>query len=223
MDLHAFLPAWFITGGPTLWILALFSVVTTTVALYKALQFTVLRVEKATLSDSLITQLNTAATAPPQSASPTSPVDQVVLESWNKRALHDTDWKDESLRLARNKLASLRGGMRVLEVISVIAPLLGLLGTVFGMISAFQALESAGSQVDPSILSGGIWEALLTTAAGLTVAIPALIAYHWADRKIERCREKMLDRLTQISLLRKHHLAPVAADVESITARAKNG
>ncbi len=94
----------------------------------------------------------------------------------------------------------MRGGLRTLEVISALSPLIGLLGTVFGMIGAFQALESAGSQVDPSILSGGIWEALLTTAAGLTVAIPALAAFHWADRTIELCREKLQDRLARLKV-----------------------
>jgi biopolymer transport protein ExbB len=63
----------------------------------------------------------------------------------------------------------------VLELISTIAPLLGLLGTVLGMIAAFQALQESGSRADPAILAGGIWEALLTTAAGMAVAIPASI------------------------------------------------
>ena len=54
-----------------------------------------------------------------------------------------------------------------LKVIAMVAPLLGLLGTVFGMIDAFQQMEMAGNNINPSTLSGGIWEALLTTAVGL--------------------------------------------------------
>ena len=76
--------------------------------------------------------------------------------------------------------------MKVLEVIGGLAPLLGLFGTVLGMIEAFQQLEAAGSQVDPAILSGGIWLALLTTAAGLAVAMPAVIIYVFFDRYLEQ-------------------------------------
>ena len=58
-----------------------------------------------------------------------------------------------------------------LEIISQVSPLIGLLGTVIGMIDSFNELELGGSLVDPSILAGGIWTALLTTAMGLIVAI----------------------------------------------------
>ena len=58
-----------------------------------------------------------------------------------------------------------------MEVVASISPLLGLFGTVLGMIKAFLNLEKAGSQIDPALLAGGIWEALLTTAFGLVVAV----------------------------------------------------
>ena len=88
--------------------------------------------------------------------------------------------------------------MRALELIANLSPLLGLLGTVLGMIQAFQKLESAGNQVDPALLSGGIWQALLTTAVGLIVAIPALIAHQWLDRRIDRCAHVMEDYTTRV-------------------------
>ena len=62
-------------------------------------------------------------------------------------------------------------------------PLLGLLGTVTGMIAAFQRIQDLQGQVDPALLAGGIWEALITTAVGMMVAIPALVAYlHFRNR-----------------------------------------
>ena len=64
-----------------------------------------------------------------------------------------------------------------LSVIAQVAPLLGLLGTVTGMIQAFQQIQDLQGQVNPAVLAGGIWEALITTAAGLTVAIPALVGF----------------------------------------------
>ncbi|MFN4170130.1 MAG: MotA/TolQ/ExbB proton channel family protein [Pseudorhodobacter sp.] len=63
-------------------------------------------------------------------------------------------------------------GLRLLDAIAQVAPLLGLFGTVLGMIEAFRALQGAGAAVDPSVLAGGIWVALMTTAVGLAVAMP---------------------------------------------------
>ncbi len=80
--------------------------------------------------------------------------------------------REESQRVAAEVLEAQFRYLRILEVIATLSPLLGLLGTVLGMIEAFQAMENAGRQVDPAVLSGGIWQALLTTAAGLAVAIP---------------------------------------------------
>ena len=71
-----------------------------------------------------------------------------------------------------------------LEIIAQVSPLIGLLGTVIGMINSFNELELGGSLVDPSILAGGIWTALLTTAMGLIVAIPALISHYFFEKRL---------------------------------------
>ena len=71
-----------------------------------------------------------------------------------------------------------------LEIIAQVSPLIGLLGTVIGMIDSFNELELGGSLVDPSVLAGGIWTALLTTAMGLIVAIPALVSYYFFEKKL---------------------------------------
>lgn len=76
-------------------------------------------------------------------------------------------------------------GLRILELTAQIAPLLGLFGTVLGMIDAFRTLQEAGGTADPSILAGGIWVALMTTAAGLVVAIPASVLTGWFDSRLE--------------------------------------
>lgn len=94
--------------------------------------------------------------------------------------------REDAIRTAAQGLEGLRGWLRPLEVIAALAPLLGLFGTVLGMIDAFAAMERAGSRVDPAVLSGGIWEALLTTAVGLAVAMPALAAVNWFERRVER-------------------------------------
>ena len=66
--------------------------------------------------------------------------------------------------------------------------MLGLFGTVLGMIAAFQALQEAGASVDPSALAGGIWVALLTTAGGLAIAMPTSLALSWFESRTEADR-----------------------------------
>lgn len=97
-------------------------------------------------------------------------------------------WKfEEALTLAgQEELSHMGKNLRALEVIAAVAPLLGLLGTVVGMIEAFGQVAQHKDQIDPSMLAGGIWEALLTTAAGLAVAIPVMVMLHFFDRRMER-------------------------------------
>ena len=75
--------------------------------------------------------------------------------------------------------------VRLLGILGNIAPLLGLLGTVFGMVKTFMKIADLHGNVNPSLLAGGIWEALLTTAAGLTVAIPTVLMYHYCERRVD--------------------------------------
>ncbi|PFG63918.1 outer membrane transport energization protein ExbB [Thioclava sp. ES.031] len=77
-------------------------------------------------------------------------------------------------------------GMRLLDAIAQTAPLLGLFGTVLGMIEAFQTLQSAGASVDPAQLAGGIWVALLTTALGLGIAMPVSLFLSFVESRIAR-------------------------------------
>ena len=88
-------------------------------------------------------------------------------------------------RVGSWEVRGLEKHLRGLAIIGNITPLIGLLGTVVGMIKAFAKIQELGGRVDASVLAGGIWEALLTTAAGLTVAIPTLVAYHYFEGKID--------------------------------------
>lgn len=106
--------------------------------------------------------------------------------------------KEDAERLAVRSLNQMRAGLRVLEVIAQTAPLLGLFGTVLGMIEAFRQLQAAGNQVDPAILAGGIWVALLTTAAGLAVAMPVSIVLASFEARISRESGLMDDVLTAL-------------------------
>lgn len=93
-------------------------------------------------------------------------------------------------------VVDLRKNLRALSVIGSVSPLLGLLGTIFGMIEAFQTVAAAGESLGRTeVLAKGIYEAMITTAAGLIVAIPCVVAYHGFTGKIERAVRDM-DELT---------------------------
>ncbi|MEL6288698.1 MAG: MotA/TolQ/ExbB proton channel family protein [Pseudomonadota bacterium] len=92
---------------------------------------------------------------------------------------------EDAERVAMDQLARVRRYLRVLDSIAQIAPLLGLFGTVIGMMSAFQALQTSGADADPAVLAGGIWVALITTAVGLAVAIPTSFALYWFEGRID--------------------------------------
>ncbi|PRZ45784.1 MotA/TolQ/ExbB proton channel family protein [Tritonibacter scottomollicae] len=128
------------------------------------------------------------------------------------KSMPDAHAREETARVAKRELGSARSGLGALELISTIAPLLGLLGTVMGMIAAFQALQAAGSKADPSMLAGGIWEALLTTAAGMAVAIPASAALTWFESVIDRIRRDVEDGATRLFVTEKPQTIRLAAE-----------
>jgi len=86
---------------------------------------------------------------------------------------------------ARHEIVRLESGLFVLEVIVGIAPLLGLLGAVSGLMTVFGAFGASASQSDPHLIASGISEALSTTIVGLGIAIPSLIAYSYFSKKVE--------------------------------------
>jgi biopolymer transport protein ExbB len=112
----------------------------------------------------------------------------------------------------------LERGVGALGVVASLEPLLGLLGTVVGMIQAFQQVELSGGG-DPRVLAGGVWAALLTTAAGLCVAIPAYIAYRFLLARVDRFT---LDLQNDVTLLLEalQSSAPVVSTDTSVNVPA---
>jgi biopolymer transport protein ExbB len=85
----------------------------------------------------------------------------------------------------RHVVHELERYLNMLGTIAAVSPLLGLLGTVTGMVKIFAALSASGAVGDPSVLAGGISEALITTVGGLSVAIPALVAYRYLRDRVD--------------------------------------
>ena len=118
-----------------------------------------------------------------------------IIEDNTSKALKE----QEIETLLQKKYLSSQKFLPSLEIIAQVSPLIGLLGTVIGMIDSFNELELGGSLVDPSILAGGIWTALLTTAMGLIVAIPALISHYFFDKKLTKTVQSSSVFLTKLT------------------------
>ena len=175
-------------GGPVVAILIVMSVLTLAVAICKLWQFAACGVGRhRVLSDALAAwdagDRGAARARLEQSSSYLAPIVGAAMDAYDTPGIDDR--LDAEAGLA---LAGLERGFRLLDTIAQLAPLLGLFGTVTGMINAFQSLQSAGSSVDPSLLAGGIWVALVTTAVGLAVAMPTSMVLSWFESRTARER-----------------------------------
>ena len=190
-------------GGPTLWLIAGLSVVMLALILWKVWRLARMGAWSGAATKRAVAlwakgDRDGALNALAGRASLRARLALVAISARCDPKLSDSAAREETARHAKADLAEARSGLRALELISTIAPLLGLLGTVLGMIAAFQALQEAGSRADPAALAGGIWEALLTTAAGMAVAIPASMALVWFESITARLQADMEDTATQI-------------------------
>lgn len=209
-------------GGPVVWILLVLSIFSLTVMIVKGWQFALQRPESLTeINKALAHWRSNEFEQACHRLRHSSPMAQIVSHAMQGiyQGEDKEELKDELSRLANNYISQLRGLLRPLEVIANLSPLLGLMGTVLGMIVAFKQMEAAGAQVDPSVLSGGIWQALLTTAVGLAVAIPVSALHSWLDRKVERITQTLNDVVTQVFTHRPKLAAVIAFNQES-AARA---
>ncbi len=118
-----------------------------------------------------------------ENKSPVAVVFAAAIKKWGRPGVEvEQAIIDEGERV----VSSLRRYLRLFNGIATLSPLLGLLGTVFGMIRSFNTIATADAMGRPELLAGGISEALITTAAGLSVAIPALTAYLWFLGRVDR-------------------------------------
>lgn len=219
-------------GGPIVGVLVALSVAALAIALAKLHQFARARLGRRAALERALAALEAGderagRTLLARAPVPAARVVAAVLDG--RAALPERALREEVERVGLAELADLEAGFKGLETIAALAPLLGLLGTVVGMIRAFMQLEAAGSRVSPALLAGGIWEALLTTAVGLGVAIPALAVLGWLESRVERARRDLGDAATRALLagerVRRERAAPGAArapdaDASGASARA---
>ena len=114
-----------------------------------------------------------------------SPLGRLLASAIAGRQLPRADLENRLSRQGSLELKRLSHRLHLLELIGRIAPMLGLTGTVTGLTRAFQTVAALRQVSDPSLLASGIWEALITTVAGLFIGIPTIVAYHLLDNRLK--------------------------------------
>lgn len=192
------------TGGPVILVLLGLSILSLALIVVKLLQLAKVRsgvANRAAAFEQWKSGQKDAAIAAVQAGhSPADRVTAYAMQSLNS-GLSGPVLDAELVRRGNEELAEMSSFIRVLELIAMISPLLGLLGTVLGMIQSFQELELAEGAANASVLAGGIWQALLTTAAGLLVAIPAAIGATLLSSRIESAGQRIESAIGQLMLI----------------------
>ncbi len=147
-----------------------------------------------------------------------SPAARIIAAGINKLG-HAHEVIEKHLTASgEHELFLLRKRLRALTVIAAVAPLLGLTGTIFGMIRAFQTVATSGESLGKAeLLAGGIYEAMITTAAGLLVAIPTIIFYHYLASRVDRLARE-LDRIA-VDFVERYVLGPTRPPRAPATSR----
>lgn len=189
------------SGGVILWILCLISVVSLGLILERGVCFSK---NKTFVSDGYIRELKKLLNEEKYDEAINFSEKEKgfigkVITKFLKRYCKNEDFKnsDELIReIELKELDVLEKNIYLLGIIAYVSPMLGLLGTVTGMIQAFSKIAKVGTG-DPTAIASGISQALLTTAGGLIIAIPALIAYNIFNKKIEKI-ETEIEKITTL-------------------------
>ena len=177
-------------GGPIMYLIFLASVLAVAVIFERLWHLHRAKIDTSKFMDSISNTLkrNRIMEAIELCEQTPGPIAHIVKAAILKHDRNRQEIKEAIEDAGLHEIPRLEKNLGILSTIASIAPLLGLLGTVMGMVRAFQVIQqkaTALSPVSPGDLAGGIWEALLTTVAGLVVAIPAFIVYNYLVSQVE--------------------------------------
>ena len=198
------MPEWFFRGGIAMWPLLVCSIAGVAIILERTWALR----RGSIISPALVTAVDGQLQTREQmealrllSESDTTVLGQLIRAVFTHASLPKTENVEVMQALARQVVGRMERGLTTLSLIAELGPLLGLLGTVIGMVQLFQDVAQKGLG-DPAMISRGIYEALTATMTGLGIAIPALIAYMYLRRRIEvlvleleRYTDELLTRL----------------------------
>ena len=177
-------------GGPLRYLILLCSVIAFAVIIERIITLNRAKINVSAFMDKIIDAIrrNRIMAAIEMCDRTSSPVASIIRAGLLKQSASRQEIKEAMEEAALIEVPKLEKNLNILATLAHVTPLIGLLGTVTGMIQAFQVIqEKAGalSPVSPGDLAGGIWEALTTTVGGLSVAIPTLVAYNFLVTKVD--------------------------------------
>ena len=176
---------YFLKGGLLMYPLAACSLIALAVIIEKAVHFARARPAKGQAEAVMqAARENRLEQARALCGSSPRPLPRLLAAALEGRDLPSADLENRLSRLGSGELKLLSRRLHWLELVGRIAPMLGLTGTVTGLTRAFRTVAALKQVTDPSLLASGIWEALITTIAGLFIGIPALIAYHLYENRL---------------------------------------
>jgi len=177
----------FIRGGPLMYPILLCSVIGWAIFMERIVAFINVRRDLAPLQKEIhnYLQMDTAEKAVELCEQKKSPLAKILLVVLKNRGSQRSYLKSLAEEVGEREAVALQRYLGLLGTIANITPLLGLLGTVLGMIKAFNVIATEGMGT-PATLGGGISEALITTAAGLTIAVPMILLHRYLSSRSER-------------------------------------
>ncbi|MGL1894537.1 MAG: MotA/TolQ/ExbB proton channel family protein [Spirochaetaceae bacterium] len=192
-----------INGGPILWIIMVLFFLAAIIIVERILYFKKIRVDEEKLFTRVRAAIEKKHFDEALSICDTneSPLSSLMKSGINHRHFPKYVQKEILQEKANQEVPALEKHLSALGTISHISPLLGLLGTVTGNISSFGLLGGSVSVSDPGLLATGISEALITTAAGLIVAIPAVIFFNFLVSKVDLILIRMENQVNDMILL----------------------
>jgi biopolymer transport protein ExbB len=180
-------------GGVLVTPILLCSVLALAIFIERVIRFSVLRKRGRFVAERVATSIESGdRDGARQAASESrSPMGRILAQGLDVADQDRETFETVLAHATEEEVRDLSRYLQALATIANIAPLLGLLGTVIGMIKAFMVIQQMGGKVNAAVLAGGIWEAMLTTALGLAVALPAMVAHSWLLVQVDRYEARL--------------------------------
>ena len=169
------------------------SVLALAIFLERIIRFSRLRRRGAGLAEKVARHIDDGneTAAKKDARSSDSPMGRILVQAMEVKNQDRETLETVIVHATEEEVRGLSRYLQALATIANIAPLLGLLGTVIGMIKAFMVIQQMGGKVNAAVLAGGIWEAMLTTALGLSVALPTMVAHSYLVAQVDRYEARL--------------------------------
>jgi len=178
-----------------MWPILICSILALAIFLERLIRLSRMRSRGAGLAEKVIRLLRTGEikAAEEKALNSNSPMGRVLAQAIHFRQRDRETLETVLMQAVEEEVRRLSSYLQALATIGNIAPLLGLLGTVLGMIKAFMVIQQMGGKVNAAVLAGGIWEAMLTTAFGLAVALPTMVAHSYLLSRVDHHESRLIE------------------------------